>query len=204
MGTEAFPWKITFANMGQVTVTQNIGPSIVVGNDLAVGSASGITGNVSGLTHLVGSAANDRIYGIETIARAIVTFSTPSLPNQDADGVTDTLSINSATIDLQTGQAVLYQAINGEAIKGLVSGDIYFVGVEKTAIETNIKFYPNLEEVAKLSSFFSTAHAIKLSAPAAGATHKLFEVPQLTGGKGDDRLTAPTGTDTVVLLGGNG
>ena len=88
---------------------------------------------------------------------------------------------------LKVGQAVLYKVLpGGKSINGLVSGTVYYVGVEKVAGNTEVTFYPNAEEIAKLDNqYFDKANPIELSKPEGEAgTHLLLEVFGAEGGEG--------------------
>ena len=203
MGTKTFPWRITFANMGNVTLAamenqlEIPDPSVIPTH-----TASGVFGgDVTGITHVVGSRKDDRIYGTKKASGVIVEFS--PIPNSVPDKHTLVLDGDQK---LKTGQAVLYSVLpGGKSIKGLVSGTVYYVAVEKVAGNTNITFYPNLEEVAKLSKWYSKANPIELSKPeGAAGTHRLIEVFGAEGGKGDDALITPFEDDANASLGNDG
>ena len=130
MGTQTFPWRITFANMGQVTVAES-GRQLSAVATIPENSGSAISGGkadaVRGITHVVGSRQDDRIYGTAKASQTIMTFAhgDASLPDQH------TLVLDHT--DLRSDQAVLYSVEQGTAINGLRSGTVYYVEVGESA-----------------------------------------------------------------------
>ena len=219
MGTPAFPWRITFGNMGAVTVTTD-------GNPLKIELPSGQTGipankvpgvagglaATNGISNVIGSGKDDWIYGVKKASVELV-----SVGESEFTILTDkqTLKVQ-GDIDLVDGQAVLYQQTldTADTINGLVDNAIYFVRVEKVANsaspggkDTLIKFYATREESLKsgvVGSLFSSALKLSKEATNAGAFHKLLTVPVADGAAGDDRIIGANGNLGGALFGGTG
>ena len=195
MGTETFPWRITFANMGTVTVETETVLFPSAASTLPAHSASGISaGNangVTGITHVVGSSHSDRLYGTQKPSGVIVSFFLEDVALQDRNTL-----VLPGEWNLQTGQAVLYEALAGTAsIKGLASGTVYHVMVSKGDDGTKVTFYPTAE----------SKNPIELGMPASAAgSHQLREAFGVSGGNDVDTLIAPIPNDATALLGGDG
>ncbi|MCP3980036.1 MAG: DUF4347 domain-containing protein [bacterium] len=205
-GTRAFPWRITFANLGDVGVGEAFNVAKLKLHGLPAADGGGVStlpahtvfrvdGNavvgdpieVRGITKIVGSGRADRIYSANEVSE-LFTFNMSQNPDTGHrfEG-NDTLLLLTDAIDLRTGQAVEYsQTGPGSSIKGLTSGSIYFVSVvERSATETKIRFHATAEEVGK--------NAVKIARPqrwAAGAVHHLYEVATVESESGEDVLVA--------------
>ncbi|MDA7916497.1 hypothetical protein N9B94_04610, partial [Verrucomicrobia bacterium] len=202
MGTEAFPWRITFANMGEITMAnltavRSTAPIWVQAADIAAFAAPGAKG-MSGFTHVIGSKKDDRIYGATKDARTIKQFNGTGYTLSDKKFLTIT---DAAGVEnLSRGQAVLYTTTGGAGvpIKGLESGRVYFINVTVSGTTRKISFYsdPGLKT------------NVKLSLPDNRVTtdlHTLSEVFRYDGEDGDDLIVGSLNPNQAnVLMGGDG
>ncbi|MCA9138139.1 MAG: hypothetical protein KDB00_15315, partial [Planctomycetales bacterium] len=216
MGTKDFPWRITFANMGRVSIqpSQEV-PTILVPAMSATGIGNGATGKIDKIHAVKGTGEDlDLIYGPSADQHVIVDDLGGSIPGViDAPNATleFTLQKKAGQVTLRTGQPVRYLA-TGESIRGLDSNTVYYISVNlgdggnSNETEVSVQFFQRIEDVVNAEK------AIKIDLPTdAAARHAFYEVSELNGGDGDDRLisfvpsNAITRTnDGSVLYGGGG
>jgi len=228
MGTTAFPWRITFGNMGSVALTADTYAVTPLTNALPSGATQILVNTVPGvagglgdglgnvatemkISNVIGSGKNDWIYGVRKASLELVTITEAAvliLPDKQ------TLQVP-GDIDLVTGQAVLYrQTVAGkDTINGLVKDAIYFVRfIQKVPSsspggkDTQIKFYATREESLKsgVRDLFSSALKLSKELDNTEATHQLFTVPVADGAVSNDRIIAANGNLGGALFGGTG
>ena len=231
MGTKDFPWRISFSNMGDLSLTaingfDNINPSDPL--TVLANTAPGVPGVFLGINDIIGSGEEDRIYGIvepEQGGRRIASFTSGSFDKDDSldETIFDAEVINSkvlrinTVLGLNTGQAVRYETDREGAFIGLESGRVYYLGVNVDAQstgdypngKTDITFYATPEEADKHTNrFFSKPDAIEFERPNRFSlepnTVRFFEVSSAKGGKGDDTLVADLENSSNTLIGGKG
>ena len=187
-GTRAFPWQITFGNMGPVTLSAAAANLDAGPGSLAARSASGIDGTVIGITDVTGTSQEDLFYGIQRELVLVHEFSgigsagAPDIAGQDA-------LVFTGTLNLRTGQPVLYEVNAGhDTVNGLLSGKVYFVGAETAGGTTTVKFYLTQDDALR------GRNAIKLSDPhdagSDNARHTLKDVPVVHGGNGESTIVS--------------
>ena len=169
------------------------------------GGQAGVIDTVSGITHVIGSGTDDRIY-VPANHNPVSLIGNPTFDTNNSFPDTHTLRIGDGNVKLRTGQAVLYEA-TGEPINGLVSGTIYYVEVNQTANQTDITFYHTPQEINKIGNTnFNLPDRVEIGKPigASGLTHQLFEVFGATGDSGKDVLISPLVGHAGALLGEKG
>ena len=219
-GSTEFPWRIAFANMGQVSwhaaTAQQDDISLPVNAGvpaiIQAGKTTSVTGTVEGVTRVIGSSKADTIRGVASESKQLFSFTsltaggyrlnTKSLTVADA-GAVDVVN------GLRRRQAVLYSVESttagvpypeGSEIGGLKSGRIYFINTsvapnpvaQSPATVPVVSFYETPDfSISKLSALSDSG--IRLTLPTAGVDavrHVFREVFTIDGGSGDDRITA--------------
>ncbi|MGH2793668.1 MAG: hypothetical protein ACRDKG_05130, partial [Actinomycetota bacterium] len=201
-GTAAFPWRVTFANMGEVALSAAGSALDALPPAIAARSASGIAGAVNGIGDVTGTTQHDRLYGIERALALVHQFAGIGEPDAPSIAGQNALVFDTA-LDLLTGQPVLYEVNAGhDAINGLVSGKVYFVGVTAGADTTSVKFYLSEGDAR------DDRNVLKLSDPgdtdAANAVHTLKDVPVVRGGNGESVIVSTVGNAAGVVFGSGG
>ncbi|MGD8475608.1 MAG: matrixin family metalloprotease, partial [Burkholderiales bacterium] len=202
-GTQAFPWQITFGNMGAVTVSAAGSSLDAMPASITRQSASGVIGTVTGITDLKGSSSQDRFYGIQRELLVITEFAGIGGTDAPAISANKDALVFGESLALQTGQAVLYEVNAGhDTVNGLESGKIYFVGVSKAGSETTVRFFSTPEAVS------NNSNAIRLTDPVDpaknSARHTLKDVPVLRGGNGESWIVSTLSNDAGAIFGSGG
>ena len=209
-GTTASPWRITFGNLGPLTVSVQSATFSGAGSIPAL-SATGVNqalaNGVAKITHVIGTDKNaDRIYGVEPPAPpqtldSLVKFDFATLP---ATVTAAGLRVDGGFKGLSTGDYVLYVATQ-TAIKGLTSGSRYFVSVSGTGLNQTVQFFTS--RAAAVAG--TNPIAIETPTPVAGM-HRIWTLHRLNGGKKDDYLVGGDvpnfiegGSGDDVLIGGS-
>ncbi|MEI6257560.1 MAG: fibronectin type III domain-containing protein, partial [Planctomycetota bacterium] len=218
-GSTEFPWRIAFANMGQISwhsaTAQQDDISLPVNAGvpaiIQAGKTTSVAGTVAGITRVIGSGQADTIRGVASESKQLFSFTsltaggyrlnTKSLTVADA-GAVDVVN------GLRRRQAVLYSVESttadpfpeGSEIGGLKSGRIYFINTsvvpnpvaQSPATVPVVSFYETPDfSISKLSALSDSG--IRLTLPTAGVDavrHVFREVFTIDGGDGDDRITA--------------
>ncbi len=212
-GTPAFPYRITFANMGNVTLTASdeslsVDDPVDSAAQLSVipqGSATGFE-MISKITDVIGSSKEDRIYQDNSAPVKVAEFNGVTLAGMDTIADRNTLTITrSERLDLFTGQAIRYGS--NAPINGLINDRVYFTEVNQTEVGdeyiSEIRFFLTQDGSIK----GAPDKLIEISVPnesTAEHTHRFDRVRIGDGGEGRDFQFATPNSGGHALFGGSG
>ncbi len=224
MGTEAFPWRITFANLGRISALTSVERDLGIAEDIPRNWATGFpdlsvgaNSSVTNITSVIGSTDNDRVFGTASTSTTVIANMDVQAAGAFQDSHTLRVQTTGNIANLVDGQPVLYRTVpNGfgqpsPSINGLVHGRAYYVKIDDVGGFHDIKFF----DTKSLTS------PIEISSPANATNgHQLVEAFQADGHEGTDRLIAYTtdndanesdrvnaivgGDGADVIAGGNG